>query len=231
MIVIRFQTTTTAKAARRRQNELPKRNKRVMLGNKFLMRSPGGIRDASGLSSPRSSLKFMMRTISTWRAFMKALKFYLSEMFKLKSIKSSQTKKLFATRKLLRQMGKLDKALRSSWALTKFIHKYFSRSIRLQKSKNACSVWRCMCVRRKKKPKNTLFIICLSMLNDYGNEVNISFSFLPRKRLNKDLCWPKPRAMHFGKSREHGLQATRQNAYENRKEQNWLCRFHATKPR
>lgn len=65
MIVIRFQTTTTAKAARRRQNELPKRNKRVMLGNKFLMRSPGGIRDASGLSSPRSSLKFMMRTIST----------------------------------------------------------------------------------------------------------------------------------------------------------------------
>lgn len=26
----------------------------------------------------------------------------------------------------------------------------------------------------EKEGKNTLFIICLSMLNDYGNEVNIS---------------------------------------------------------
>lgn len=60
------------------------------------------------------------------------------------------------------------------------------------------------------------------MLNDYGNEANISFFsffFLPLENVNKEVLLVKAAIAAFGEVHwaSCGLQATRQNVYEKQK--------------
>lgn len=88
-----------------------------------------------------------------------------------------------------------------------------------------------VCVKQEIHYSSSAYL-CWMIMEMKSIFLSFSFNISFHEKRNKESCWSKAAVQCILPKAASGLQATRQNdEYEKKTEQNWLCRFHATKHR